>query len=530
MGVDDGPELPLGVGELPALEAHLRDTELELREEVVGGEEALDPVALGPGRIEHEDGRRPLRVVALAKPDEGFRVIAHVKARGDEVLGDQLRHALIGVHLGIQPSTASSHRGGAEVEQDGLAGRARFTEDGVDIVAPVDLVCHLRSPEGSSCVRRWKRGGAKATFNDMTIANPGASRSGQTPRLAPSGAARTVPLAFHFVALLAVGAALALARIDPDAYRALVQEDRPVEWWTAVVFAAAGVVGALKAIRERRVFDGLVALFCLFVAGEEISWGQRLIGFTPPAAFLAHNTQQELNVHNFAELFGRPKWSLIAALAGYGFLLPGVALWSRGRRLLDRLGATPPPAPLVPWFTAAVALLLWYPLEFTGEWVELLAGWLFLASRVRGGRGLLALAAATFAAALVMVPVSDGIAARDPARITCARHEAAALLTDLRAGAATERLLDARSVHKRAWSAAEEGYVDWDATRRFHAASCSGAAAEDASKRRAFGIDPWGTAYWIRARAGELSVYSFGPNRRRDGAIAGDDVVAGATR
>lgn len=61
--------------------------------------------------------------------------------------------------------------------------------------------------------------------------------------------------------------------------------------------------------------------------------------------------------------------------------------------------------------------------------------------------------------------------------------------------------------------------------------------ARDADARRRYIVDPWGTAYWIRtvtAVSGDrqVMIYSFGPNRRRDGdsraPVAGrrDDIVA----
>jgi len=72
---------------------------------------------------------------------------------------------------------------------------------------------------------------------------------------------------------------LLIGYFAPDHYQMLMQEDRPVEWTTVWLFLAAGVIGLRNSIRHRRIFDGLVALFCLFIAGEEISWGQRLLGF-----------------------------------------------------------------------------------------------------------------------------------------------------------------------------------------------------------------------------------------------------------
>ncbi len=47
---------------------------------------------------------------------------------------------------------------------------------------------------------------------------------------------------------------------------------------------------------------GALALF--FIAGEEISWGQRLFNIETPEAYLEQNTQRELNLHNHTSVFG----------------------------------------------------------------------------------------------------------------------------------------------------------------------------------------------------------------------------------
>src|SRR5687768_3718807 len=133
------------------------------------------------------------------------------------------------------------------------------------------------------------------------------TRTSSPDRQAGPPVSAPVPRLFHAVAAAFIAGCLWFADRRPDAYGAAMQEDRIIEWLTVFVFAAAGVIMLRRALRERRVFDGLVALFLLFVAGEEMSWGQRVLGLTPPAVFLEHNTQQELNVHNFAGLFGGPK-------------------------------------------------------------------------------------------------------------------------------------------------------------------------------------------------------------------------------
>lgn len=340
----------------------------------------------------------------------------------------------------------------------------------------------------------------------------------------------------HVVAAVLVIGPLALAYLAPDRYGPLMEEDRAVEWATVGLFLTAAVVRLSHAIRTRRVFDALVGLFCLFVAGEEVSWGQRLVGYTPPDVFLEHNTQQEANVHNFTGIFGRPKWMLIMALAGYGLALPVLARSTWTRRLLDRVGATAPPAAVAPWFLVAVALLIWYPVTFTGEWVELLAGWLFVASSSLSPRTAGLTAAAVLPVALAMTWVSASRRPDDRA-IVCARAEVDALLEDIvRGGAATSVLDQMGSVHKRVWSSVASGYVDGSRLDRFRAAPCAdGASSESLASRRRYGVDPWGTAYWMavtrepETEAHRVVVYSFGPNRRRDGEpgeTTGDDISA----
>lgn len=338
-----------------------------------------------------------------------------------------------------------------------------------------------------------------------------------------------VPVVVHLVAAAWVAGMLGLGSARPDLYEAALQEDRFVEWWTVALFGAAGFLALRLAWRERRPFDALVGAFCVFVAGEEFSWGQRLLGLTPPDAFLAHNRQQELTLHNFADLFGEPKWVLMMALVGFGLVIPAVALVRPGRRLLARIGATAVRLPASAWLLAAVALLWWYPLTLTGEWVEALAGGLFLVSFAptpsRAG-----VAAVGGAAAAALLTVVSGRGGATPAELACARAETAAIADDLAYGtAATGRLAGARSVHKRVYTAMEDGYIQRDGLEDYRTACPAGASPD----RLRYALDPWGTAYWIHVEREEgairISVYSFGPNRRRDGPArsgSGDDITA----
>lgn len=330
---------------------------------------------------------------------------------------------------------------------------------------------------------------------------------------------RKVPLLVHACAGIWLAGIAAFGSFAPTRYEMLMQEDRAVEWATVWLFLMAGAVGLFKSISQRRLFDGLVALFCLFVAGEEFSWGQRLVGYYPAEFFLANNFQQEANLHNLPQSFVQPKWILMLALGGYGILLPLLERTSGTRSYLTRVGATAPPFALLPWFAMAIVLLLWYPLTFTGEFVEAFAGGLFVVScGVSAAISQIMLGSAV-GLAIAMTTVSGRIErGRETHRNMCAEQEVKTLANDVVArSAGTTDLWRMRRVHKRVWSAIQEGYVDGSKLQMFTHPECD----QSADLRQKYGIDPWGSPYWLemeRARDGRrlVTVYSFGPNRRRD--------------
>jgi hypothetical protein len=325
-----------------------------------------------------------------------------------------------------------------------------------------------------------------------------------------------------------VAAALLAAALRLDA-PFLLGEDGLIEWWTVTLYAAAGITMLRAAARDRRLFDGLVALFCLFVAGEEFSWGQRLLGYQPSEFFLERNIQQEANLHNLVSA----REILSYALIGFGIVLPTLWRFDRPRRLMTAIGASAPPLSLAPWFVAAVVLIQWDPTRITGEWAECLAAALFVAATWRPGRGRWpAPAAALVSAVALTVAGSRGSSA---AHVACAEVEAAALLSDLTSGALDERVLSRGTPFKRVWSAAGDKEVELSRARAFMSARCDGATLAGAAERRRFAIDPWGNPYHVaveRTSSGvEVHVHSSGPNRRRDSGAriaAGDDVAVSA--
>ena len=336
--------------------------------------------------------------------------------------------------------------------------------------------------------------------------------------------------------LLLVGTAAAvttLARGAPDQFYQLVQEDGVLEWCTFWAFFLAAGVGFAHAFRERTRWPWCVsglALFCLLVAMEEISWGQRLFAYRPPTYFLEHNFQQEFNLHNVASTAWR-KLALTAIIAGYGIALPLLLRIPTLRALASRLGLLTPPLALLPSFIATLVLYLWYPVRFTGEVVELLLGGCFLLTLLATQAG------PTFAASVAVLGLgfaSTGwlvVPGAAPELILRTQTELQALDRDLQEIAMRrERSFATKcGTHKRLHSFVRKYDVDDLHTLEFGSLNGPGVAPE----RIEYFLDPWNSPYWIRDKCSKdrsrrtVFVYSFGLNRRRDSShweVAGDDL------
>lgn len=120
-----------------------------------------------------------------------------------------------------------------------------------------------------------------------------------------------VPLSVAYVIFLAplvISALLIPIRLDKGLYRFLLDEDQLFEWATFLCFAVGTLVGLAVVLNRWRARDRLgIALYLLFTllmffsAGEEISWGQRVVDFDTPADLLEINKQDEFNLHNIGE-------------------------------------------------------------------------------------------------------------------------------------------------------------------------------------------------------------------------------------
>jgi hypothetical protein len=120
-----------------------------------------------------------------------------------------------------------------------------------------------------------------------------------------------VEILAYGVMLAVVATGFYIATVDEAYFRnTFIPEDGLLETGTAAMIFAAGVIVLLRYFRERgthpRAFaiSSFVLVFVFFfVAGEEISWGQRIFGIEPGEFFIENNRQNETNLHNL-EVYG----------------------------------------------------------------------------------------------------------------------------------------------------------------------------------------------------------------------------------
>lgn len=183
-----------------------------------------------------------------------------------------------------------------------------------------------------------------------------------------------------------------------DLFMYLVREDFLIEWSTCIAYLAAGCVFfrvfylKFKSIRWHAWFYLFLAAGCIFVGGEEMSWGQRLFGISTPDVFLEHNFQKEITLHNLGE-FGK-EWPKRIYMFGVFFYVVAFPVFlklnSTFRKLSEKLNIVVPPKILMlPFFCSLsfpifTKLNLWLGLgfdlrvDYVLEVTEMFSGFLFL--------------------------------------------------------------------------------------------------------------------------------------------------------
>ena len=176
-------------------------------------------------------------------------------------------------------------------------------------------------------------------------------------------------------------------------------EDGPAEWIQFFGYAGACIASLVVVWRRRaRPFSiaclGWLALavFCFLMAGEEISWGERLTGHGIDA--IRHiNAQQETTIHNIPA---------VQSLMHFGFVFFGLLFGWGGWRLLPAIDALPPR-----WYS------LWFlPVALFYTYFDL--SWITHADRIRNDQEAIEV---MMAVGLLLHAVAMARRQRDAARL-----------------------------------------------------------------------------------------------------------------
>jgi hypothetical protein len=180
--------------------------------------------------------------------------------------------------------------------------------------------------------------------------------------------------------------AVVLTRLHKPLFRFVTDEDSVLEWPQFLGFAAASILAFACAWRLREAGRPLLALAylafglgCFFVAGEEIAWGQRILGYGTPERLEEINEQKEVTVHNIDSV--QQLTNVVYLIAGlYGSIGAWIVRWRWRHRPSELVDFLMPPL----FLTAAFFVMFGYKLlrfaffpgsSFTvtriGEWPEL---------------------------------------------------------------------------------------------------------------------------------------------------------------
>lgn len=130
-----------------------------------------------------------------------------------------------------------------------------------------------------------------------------------------------------FLSLLLLAMFLLATTWPFNEYKEIVKEDRFVENLQFTTLFITGIISMLIAIKlfSKKKILGLlfwfIAIGFLVVAGDEVSWGQRILNIQTPEYLSEINQQQEITVHNIEG---------VQLFVGFGYMLIslyGISMW-----------------------------------------------------------------------------------------------------------------------------------------------------------------------------------------------------------
>ena len=115
-------------------------------------------------------------------------------------------------------------------------------------------------------------------------------------------------LAINAIGVVGMPVVASLFLLERDVFGVVLDEDRIVEWTQVALYLGTTVLAVVIAWdRLRRGYRVqaatwlLAALFAIVIVGEEIAWGQRLLGLETPEILEEVNKQDEITFHNIGE-------------------------------------------------------------------------------------------------------------------------------------------------------------------------------------------------------------------------------------
>ncbi|WP_425032885.1 hypothetical protein [Pelagibius sp.] len=193
-----------------------------------------------------------------------------------------------------------------------------------------------------------------------------------------NASAETLPQVLYLWMPLAVAAVLIfLAHYDLAFYREYMgSEEIGLLEFSHVLVPLISVFYCLRILRmsEARA-DRLIVVWivlgmlgCIYIAGEEASWGQHYVGWSTPEFWKAVNDQGETNLHNISSWFDqKPRTLLEFGVIIGGIIIPLVAL-RRPQIREGRFAIFLPPLVCLPVAIIAEFARGWERLQGHGLW------------------------------------------------------------------------------------------------------------------------------------------------------------------
>lgn len=170
--------------------------------------------------------------------------------------------------------------------------------------------------------------------------------------------------------------------IKPVFYVHLIAEDSWGEYSTFVFYAVALFLMVFLMLNNKTYFKpgyALISLCFLFMAMEEISWGQRIFGVPTPEVLGNINRQGEITLHNLVRI-NRLFRILSIIILLWAIVLPWlIKKYEPVKRLVAKMGIPVCAKYLWPFFILSAFFIIGRPLPRAVEVGEMLMGFAFMA-------------------------------------------------------------------------------------------------------------------------------------------------------